>query len=402
MGMDGLAEKSFRRAATGAAGKTFGLIVLSFLIFSCGSGDDSPQSSAPPIQVTLSNNPSPGFIYLANYESNLTPSPSTYTPYIMVLENSGNLKFYKEIVNSPAAFDFKIQPNGAISFYTLTSWSRSFFFLDGFITAMDLNYRVTGTFRVPGGDTDAHDSLMRPNGNIIMLSYQDVTMDLTQFGGSPSAIVTDVRIVEIDSSGTKIFEWKGLDHFQIDETTSDISLQATPPNKIDYIHANSIDVAADGNLILSCRHLDAVVKINYQTGDIIWRLGGKKSDFIFPNDPLGGPSHQHCARMLANGDLLMFDNGNLHNPPVSRAIEYQLNENSTPKTATLVWQFMNDPPLFSFATGSAQRLANGNTFIGWGTISNPAATEVAPDGTKVLELALPQGMISYRAFKFDR
>ena len=174
------------------------------------------------------------------------------------------------------------------------------------------------------------------------------------------------------------------------------------PNKIDYAHANSIDMTTDGNLLLSCRHLDAVVKINAQTGDIIWRLGGKKSDFVFPNDPFGGPSHQHCARMLSDGNVTMFDNGNLHNPQISRAIEYQLNETSVPKTATLVWQFTNDPPLFNVATGSVQRLANGNTFIGWGQISNPAATEVAPDGTKVLELALPPGMFSYRAFKFDR
>jgi hypothetical protein len=106
--------------------------------------------------------------------------------------------------------------------------------------------------------------------------------------------------------------------------------------------------------------------------------------------------------MLANGNVTMFDNGNLHNPPVSRAIEYQLDETSAPKTATLVWQFTNAPPLFSVATGSVQRLANGNTFIGWGQISNPAATEVAPDGTKVLEMALPSGMFSYRALKFDR
>ena len=91
-----------------------------------------------------------------------------------------------------------------------------------------------------------------------------------------------------------------------------------PPSKVGYAHGNSIDMAADGNLILSCRHLDAVVKINSQTGNIIWRLGGRKSDFVFLDDPLGGPSHQHCARMLANGNLLMFDNGNLHHPPVSR------------------------------------------------------------------------------------
>jgi hypothetical protein len=320
----------------------------------------------------------------------------------MILDNSGNPKFYQQIVNGLAALDFKIQPNGAISYYTATYDAPNFYYIDGFITALDSNYQVTGTFQVPGADTDAHDSLMLPNGNVFMLSYQDTVMDLTQFGGSPSAIVTDIHIVEINSAGNVIFEWIGLDHFQVNEATSDINIQAAPPNKIDYAHANSIDMTTDGNLLLSCRHLDAVVKINSQTGDIIWRLGGKKSDFVFPNDPLGGPSHQHCARMLANGNVTMFDNGNLHNPPVSRAIEYQLDETSAPKTATLVWQFMNNPPLFSVATGSAQRLANGNTFIGWGQISNPAATEVAPDGTKVLEMALPSGMFSYRAFKFDR
>ena len=320
----------------------------------------------------------------------------------MVIDNSGKPKFQREIVGSPSAYDFKIQPNGTISFYTPTALGRGFYYMDGFITVLDSNYQVVKTFRVPGADTDSHDSLMLPNGNVFMLSYQDVVTDMTRFGGSPSAIVTDIHIVEIDNSGTVIFDWKGLDHFQIDETTSDVNLRAAPPEEIDYVHANSIELAPDGNIILSCRHLDAVIKINYQTGDIIWRLGGKKSDFVFLNDSLGGPSHQHCARMLANGNLLMFDNGNLHNPPVSRAVEYQLDEASSPKTATLFWEFRNDPPIFSAATGSAQRLANGNTFIGWGVISSPAATEVAPDGTKVLEMALPPGMFSYRAFKFDR
>jgi hypothetical protein len=377
---------SISRILVNAVGKELLSSLLALLLFSCGGGGGN---SSPQAQVTLSNDPTPGYIYF-------TPQP-----YIIIMDTTGQVKFSKN-VSGVAGFDFKIQPNGAISFYTETSGGTGFYFTDGFITAMNSNYQVAGIFRVPGGDTDAHDSLMLPNGNIIMLSYQDVIMDLTQFGGSPSAIVTDIHIVEIDSSGTIIFEWKGLDHFQITETTPDITLQATPPNKIDYAHANSIDVATDGNLILSCRHLDAVVKINYQTGDIIWRLGGKKSDFVFPNDSLGGPSHQHCARMLSNGNLLMFDNGNLHNPPVSRAIEYQLNETSAPKAATLVWQFMNDPPLFSVFTGSVQRLANGNTFIGWGAISNPAATEVMPDGTKVFEMALPAGITSYRAFKFDR
>ena len=50
--------------------------------------------------------------------------------------------------------------------------------------------------------------------------------------------------------------------------------------------------------------------------------------------------------------------------------------------------------------GSVQRLANGNTLIGWGLCDSAAVTEVKPDGTTVLELRLPIGHYNYRAYKF--
>ncbi|GIT32243.1 MAG: hypothetical protein Ct9H300mP2_3220 [Candidatus Neomarinimicrobiota bacterium] len=43
---------------------------------------------------------------------------------------------------------------------------------------------------------------------------------------------------------------------------------------IDYVHANAIELDNDGNILLSCRHMDEITKINHQTGEIIWRLGG--------------------------------------------------------------------------------------------------------------------------------
>ena len=49
--------------------------------------------------------------------------------------------------------------------------------------------------------------------------------------------------------------------------------------------------------------------------------------------------------------------------------------------------------------GFAQRLDNGNTLISWGS-TNPTLTEVTPAGTIALEMSLPQGVYSYRAFKF--
>jgi hypothetical protein len=385
-------NRSFLYKALKNGGKILALSLINLLFSFCGGGGNS-SDSPPQAQVTVSNNPSPGYVYL-------TETPSRF---IVNVNMKGGVTFSRKVIEGDA-FDFKIQPNGAKSFYTLTSGTPGSpnYSADGFLTAMDSNYQVTGKFVVPGGPTDLHDSMMLPNGHVIMLSYQDTVMDLTAYGGNAAAIVTDIQIEEIDSSGAKVFEWRGRDHFQIGEAASDIDLQRAPPNKIDYAHGNSIDMDNNGNLLLSCRHLDTVVKIDHQTGEIIWRLGGKKSDFVFSNDSLNGPSHQNCARFLPIGNLILFDNGNLHNPPLTRAIEYQLNETATPKTATLVWQFVNNPPSFSPAEGSVQRLDNGNTFIGWGFSSNPAATEVMPDGTKVFEMAFPAGITSYRAFKFDR
>jgi len=64
-----------------------------------------------------------------------------------------------------------------------------------------------------------------------------------------------------------------------------------------------------------------------------------------------------------------------------------------------VWQFRNTPDQFSLAMGYVQRLPNGNTLIGWGD-SSPAVTEVTSDGKKVFEMALPDQVVSYRAYRY--
>ena len=131
-----------------------------------------------------------------------------------------------------------------------------------------------------------------------------------------------------------------------------------------------------------------------QTGDIIWRLGGKNNQFTI-DDPDGPFAYQHDIRRLPNGDVTMFDN---HNPgPYSRAVEYQLDEFN--KTADLVWQFRNSPDNYGFATGNNQRLPDGHRLIGWG-LSTPNVTEVLTDGTKLFEMAFGPPFYSYRSYRF--
>ncbi len=88
----------------------------------------------------------------------------------------------------------------------------------------------------------------------------------------------------------------------------------------------------DGHILLSSRNTSEVTKINADTGEIIWRLGGTHNQFTYVNDPLNGPRNQHAIRPLGNNRYTLFDNGNGHSPQVSRAVEYELNP--TTMTAT--------------------------------------------------------------------
>ena len=58
-----------------------------------------------------------------------------------------------------------------------------------------------------------------------------------------------------------------------------------------YAKYHVLTQTKDGNLLLSCRHLDEVIKINKNTGNIMWRLGGeasKNNEFTFLNDTTDG------------------------------------------------------------------------------------------------------------------
>jgi hypothetical protein len=136
----------------------------------------------------------------------------------------------------------------------------------------------------------------------------------------------------------------------------------------------------------------------------MWRLGGNKNDFYFVND---GEFHfQHNIAVLPNGDITLFDNhGTDQSPAASRALEFQLDE--TNRTATLVWYYIHNPPVFTDYMGDVERLADGNTFIGWGSavVTNgyvfSSMTEVTPDDQVVFELTFDQPYVSYRAFRED-
>jgi len=238
----------------------------------------------------------------------------------------------------------------------------------------------------------------------LFTSYEGYNVDMSKVieGGNPNALVAGAILYELDADKNVIFKWRAWDHIPVLDSYQPIKdfLNITTL----YSNFNSVDIDHDGNFLLCNRLLSEIIKINRNTGEIIWRLGGKHNDFTFINECpeyLDMPfSMQHDIRFLPNGNVTFFDNGDQHVPPQSRAIEYKLDENNM--TATLVWEHISDPLLFATSTGSTKRLPNGNTAIGWGTIpANPKRdyVEIAPDGTIELELALPDNIASFKAEK---
>ncbi|MGE5175382.1 MAG: aryl-sulfate sulfotransferase [Hyphomicrobiales bacterium] len=342
---------------------------------------DSLPPDFPAVTASVLGRPSPGRIFLADIRFLQPTHPST----LMIVENDGTPVWYRKL--NGMALDFKMLPDGRLSYFDR---SRGKFY------AMDSTFADVDSFACGNGYiTDSHDLLLLPDGHAILMAYDPELVDMSAIvpKGQPTAEVVGLILQEIDREKNVVWEWRSWDHFQITD------MQNHPLNStfIDYVHGNSICLDLDGNLVLSSRHMNEVTKIDRTTGELIWRLGGKNNQFTFVNDPIGF-SHQHDARILPDGHLTLFDNGNFHVPPFSRAAEYELDTRKM--TATLVWQYRHDPDVFGVATGSVQRLPTGNTLIGWG-VTTPTLTAVTPDGTVIAEMSYAPGTSSYRAYRFD-
>jgi hypothetical protein len=336
----------------------------------------------PPIDVIVNDNPADGHVFISDFA--FAPS-SPYSGFLMILENDGTPVFFREMPTS--AWDFKKQPNGFLTYYLADG--RGYYF------EMDNTYTVVDSFSMGNGYTaDRHDFQMLPNGHSLMIAYdpQEVDMSGIVEGGDPHATVIGLIVQELDSSKNVVFQWRSWDHIPI----TDSAVNLTRP-RVDYVHGNAVELDFDGHILVSSRHLDEVTKIDRSTGEIIWRMGGKANQFTLAGDTQWF-SHQHDIRRLPGGDITLWDNGNSNTPRRSRPVEYALDEAN--KVATRVWEYRDPAGRFGSAMGSAQRLPNGNTFMSWGT-SNPNATEVRPDGTKVYEMSFPSMLYTYRAFRFE-
>jgi hypothetical protein len=182
----------------------------------------------------------------------------------------------------------------------------------------------------------------------------------------------------------------------------------------DYFHINSVDKDQEGNYLISARDACSIHKINGTTGEIIWRLAGKRSDFkLGPNADF---CFQHHARFVSrDGDeeiISLYDNSahgtedgrghEVHTHPFSQG--KILKVNTAKWTATVVQAFVPPDGLLSKSQGSTQLLPNGNVIVNWG--SEGALTEYLPNGTAIFHTYMDSGFLgvgveNYRGFRYN-
>ncbi len=273
---------------------------------------------------------------------------------------------------------------------------------------VDGSYREVARVQAANGLTgDLHEFIVTPQGTALFSVYADHevpaafagTLPTPPLSPAPSAstlpALYESIIQEVDiATGRLLFEWHSADHVGPDESYA----EAPNDQSFDYFHLNSIDIEPDGNLLISARHTCALYKIDRTTGAVIWRLGGKRSDFTM--GPGAAFYWQHDARRQPDGTITIFDDGsNGKNPPTedhSRGIRLAVSE--TAMTADLAVAY-SDPPILAKSQGSMQPLDNGDVLVGWG--DQPYFTEFRADGTIAMDGRLPDAAPSYRALRFD-
>ena len=277
----------------------------------------------------------------------------------------------------------------------------------GDVVIADSSYREIHRVSAAGGlaedGADFHEFRITDDDTMLWVAYVPTPADLSEIGGPQDGWVLDGVVQEVDiASGELLFEWSALDHVPVTDTIADFFADravddplGTREDPVDYFHINSVAVDDDGSLLISARATHAVYSIDAETGDVNWTLGGKASDFDLSDDAYF--SWQHDAQREDDGTIRIFDNA--ATPAYrddSRVLWLALDEEAG--EATIARQIDPPEPRLSDYMANAERLPNGNLFVGWGW--EHFYSEYTADGELVLD-ATHAPFDSYRAYSAE-
>lgn len=228
-----------------------------------------------------------------------------------------------------------------------------------------------------------HDVIATPRNTLLFIAFDDRVVNGAKVRGEAIWEWTP-------ESGVAEKRWTSWDFFPLAENIG-------PRFGQEWMHANALAIGPGANVLLSVHYWNQIISIAPDWQRVQWRLGGINA--TIPVASTAQFSGQHTPRELAEGRILLFDNG-VERGADSRAIELVVDGNG----ARPVWEWRPPTPNFASAVGSARRLADGGTLVTFGMSAGLAGStgpteiyDVSSTGTQRWHLVVRNVQIMFRA-----
>jgi len=315
-------------------------------------------------------------------------------PAARIIDMNGNVVNEISPVRAARA---KLLKNGNILTVSGMAWSS--WRKEGDIREYDWEGNLVWSYKPPG--LAHHDVERLENGDTLLVYQEKVPREYVKKVKDPNrrtTILSDV-VLEVTRDKEIVWEWHGYEHLDLN--------WYNPLCSIDWMHTNTVQALPEnrhydagderfkpGNVLISPRSLDAILLIDKDTGEIVWKYTGNYN---------GGLQGQHDPRMIEKGlpgagNILVFDNGSstmplnsLRHPGETYVLEID------PITKRIVWKYEDGEDFFSKFRGSVQRLPNGNTLIC--EADGRRIFEVTVEGETVWEYTIPRPQRIGRALR---
>jgi hypothetical protein len=343
----------------------------------------------PPGLAVRGATDSPGFVLLdAAWGEGSQAGP-------LIVDNLGEPVWFSPLGGGQLATNLRVQSYEGRDVLTWWEGRETRYYGQGEGVIVDGSYKELSRVKADRGrQIDLHEFVLTPEGTALFTCFpRAVKTDLSSIGGARDATLLESVIQEVDlRTGRLLLEWRSLEHISPSESYLSVS------EPYDYLHLNSINVTDDGNLLVSGRGAWSIYKLDRRTGAVIWRLGGKRSDFEMARGAQF--FFQHDAVPVNETTIGVFDNGSdgTRSPgEQSRAILLDVDEAG--RRVRLARSYTRPRPILAGAMGSVQVLPKARVLVGWGNAAT--FSEYGAGAAPLLDARLlTRGAHSYRAFRY--
>jgi EmrB/QacA subfamily drug resistance transporter len=360
-------------------------------------------SLRPPVlgtdQATATSKLSPGYIFTANFYDLSTP-PMVGQSGPLILDDRLQPVWFQPVPVNVVASNLSLQTyegKPALAWWqglvTNTGATES-----GQDVVVNQHYQTVAKLRGKDGWKLTLHAMVITGDDAWVTANKDISLNLSKYGGAYNGALTDSAVQEYNlKTGKLVSSWDALDHIPLGDSYASLPTNGFP---WDAYHVNAVQLVGNGELLVSMRDMWAAYLINIKTGKILWTLGGKHSSFTF--GPGAAFEWQHDVALQSSSVITMFDDhccqltgGGTYVPATgpSRGLVLKLNQQT--HAATLIAAYGAERKLHADYLGDTQTLANGNVFVGWGSV--PYLSEYTRSGKLLMDGYFPGSDLTYRA-----